>query len=124
MVNIEREIERYLTLLSNKIRDKGLTQLEVQAQLGWGRSYISQLMTRQKSLRVDQVLSILDVICVEPAVFFEELYGTRAHKWRPRKSKTKLPGHEIERLRLLVLGLLDLLEKKGLVTKGTLEEVR
>lgn len=75
MINVEKEIDRILTLLRNKIREQGFTQLQVQAELEWGRSYISQLLTKQKSLRVEQVLRILDVIGVEPAEFFAELYG-------------------------------------------------
>lgn len=71
---VGKELDRILTLLRNKIREKGFTQLEVQETLGWGRSYISQLLTKQKSLRVEQVLLILDVIGVDPADFFGELY--------------------------------------------------
>ncbi len=52
---------------------RGYTQLEVQQELGWGRSYISQLVTKQKSPRVEQVLLILGVIGVDPAEFFAEL---------------------------------------------------
>ena len=70
MITVDREVDRYLTLLGNKIREKGLTQLEVQEALGWGRSYISQLVTRQKSLRLEQVLGILQVIGVDPGIFF------------------------------------------------------
>ena len=55
-----------LMVLRSKIRGRGLTQLEVQDRLGWGRSYISQLVTRQKSLRVEQLVLILEVIGVEP----------------------------------------------------------
>ena len=71
---IEKEIDRILTLLRNKIREQSFTQLEVQEALGWGRSYISQLLTKQKSLRVEQVLRILSVIGVDPAAFYAELY--------------------------------------------------
>lgn len=75
MINVEKEIDRILTLLRNKIREQGFTQLQVQAELDWGRSYISQLLTKQKSLRVEQVLKILDVIGIEPAEFYAELYS-------------------------------------------------
>ncbi len=75
MNNIERELDRALTLLRNKIRERGFTQLEVQEALGWGRSYISQLLTKQKSLRMEQVLLILEVIKVTPSEFFSELYN-------------------------------------------------
>lgn len=74
MLTVEKEIDRILTLLRNKIRERGFTQLQVQAELDWGRSYISQLLTKQKSLRVEQVLLILDVIGIEPADFYAELY--------------------------------------------------
>lgn len=75
MSSAERELDRVLTLLRNKIRERGFTQLEVQEALAWGRSYISQLLTKQKSLRVEQVLLILEVIGVEPGEFFGELYS-------------------------------------------------
>jgi len=74
MATVEKELDRFLTLLRNKIRERGFTQLEVQEALGWGRSYISQLLTKQKSLRVEQVLLILEVIGVDPVEFFAELY--------------------------------------------------
>ena len=71
---VEKEIDRILTLLRNKIREQGFTQLEVQDKLEWGRSYISQLVTKQKSLRVEQLLMILETIGVEPQEFYVELY--------------------------------------------------
>ena len=71
---LETQIDHTLTLLRNKIRERGFTQLEVQEALAWGRSYISQLLTKQKSLRVEQVLLILNVIGVDPADFYAELY--------------------------------------------------
>ncbi len=74
MSNVERDVDRILTLLRNKIRERGSTQLEVQEALGWGRSYISQLLTKQKSLRVEQILLILNVIDVDPGEFYSELY--------------------------------------------------
>ena len=74
MSSADKELDRVLTLLRNKIRERGFTQLEVQESLAWGRSYISQLLTKQKSLRVEQVLLILEVIGVEPGEFFGELY--------------------------------------------------
>ena len=85
-MSVERELDRTLTLLRNKIREQGFTQLQVQAELAWGRSYISQLLTKQKSLRVEQVLRILQVIAVEPADFYKELY---------RFSETEKPAPEL-----------------------------
>lgn len=79
MPSAEKELDRVLTLLRNKIRERGFTQLEVQEALSWGRSYISQLLTKQKSLRVEQVLLILEVIGVDPGAFFVELYPPPIH---------------------------------------------
>ncbi len=78
MINAQDEVDRMLIALRNKIRERGFTQLKVQADLNWGRSYISQLLTKQKSLRVEQVLQILDVIGIPPAAFFSELF-----QWPP-----------------------------------------
>ncbi len=92
MMNVQHDVDRYLTLLSNKIREQGLTQLEVQKELGWGTSYISQLVTRQKKLRIEQALAILDTIGVEPAEFFADLYGA------PRVGGRKPTAHRDPRL--------------------------
>ncbi len=122
MMIVDNEVDRYLTLLRNKIREKGFTQLEVQEALSWGRSYISQLLTRQKSLRVEQVLLILDVIGVDPAEFFAELYyypgAPFADSRRAAESfggaDEQLAGN-FEEMRALVRGLVWLLIDKEMV---------
>ena len=120
---VEAELNRYLTLTRNKIRERGFTQLEVQEALGWGRSYISQLLTKQKSLRVEQVLLILKVIGVDPVEFFAELYVRPA----PPHAVSEPPQapldsgqaeeqqREIQELRGLLHGLVDLLNKKRMI---------
>ncbi len=121
---VDNEVDRYLTLLRNKIREKGFTQLEVQEALSWGRSYISQLLTRQKSLRVEQVLLILDVIGVEPAEFFAELYyypgapaGIAGSQWP--SAGYQPPGESLsgsfEEMRAMVRGLVWLLIDKEMI---------
>ena len=92
-MDIQQGVQRILTLLRNKIRERGFTQLEVQDKLEWGRSYISQLLTRQKSLRVEQVLMILDVIGVDPADFFAELY----HLQHPGKAVSNIDDYAASR---------------------------
>ncbi len=124
MMIVDKEVDRYLTLLRNKIREKGFTQLEVQEALSWGRSYISQLLTKQKSLRVEQVLLILDVIGVDPADFFAELYypgrpgRLGAAGWRSSAGVEpvgeRLAGN-FEEMRALVRGLVWLLIDKELI---------
>lgn len=70
---IQKEIDRILMLLREYIRQSGHTHLQVQAKLGWGRSYISQLLTKQKALRVEQMLLILDAIGADFSEFLREL---------------------------------------------------
>lgn len=82
---VEREVDRVLNLLRAKIHEQGFTQLKVQQALGWGRTYISQLFRKQKSLRFDQILQILGVIEIDPVDFFAEFY--------------RLPRHELGRSR-------------------------
>ncbi len=125
MMIVDNEVDRYLTLLRNKIREKGFTQLEVQEALSWGRSYISQLLTKQKSLRVEQVLLILDVIGVDPPEFFAELYyypgapvGAGSAGWRPAGSYQQ-PASQLaggfEEMRSMVRGLVWLLIDKEMI---------
>ncbi len=118
---VDKEVDQVLTLLRNKIRERGFTQLQVQEALSWGRSYISQLLTKQKSLRVEQVLLILDVIGIDPAEFFSELY----HYPRPRsayRDSGPVPaqgggdlGNNFEEVRGLVRGLVWLLIDKEVI---------
>jgi len=108
-----------LTLLRNKIRERGFTQLEVQAMLGWGRSYISQLLTKQKALRLEQVLMILAVIGVDSGDFFAELFPTGRRpggSWQGSVgasagafSALGEPSAAVAELRSLVRGLVGLL---------------
>ena len=74
-MSAEKEVDRMLKLLREKIRDQGFTQLKVQEALGWGRTYISQLFRKQKSLRFDQILKIVQVIGLRTDEFFAEFYG-------------------------------------------------
>ena len=137
MRTIERELDRVLTLLRNKIRERGFTQLEVQEALGWGRSYISQLLTKQKSLRIEQVLLILNVIGVDPGDFFSELYqfptasgadGRYGYRQAQRGDAFDPGGggadpelkRSFDELQLLIRGLVRLLSSKGLVQANEL----
>ena len=135
MISVEREVDRYLTLLRNKIRERGFIQMEVQDALGWGRSYISQLLTKQKALRLEQVLLVLNVIGVAPETFFSELYvdslntgaathhGMTSQRIKPQGAPIATrESHEIERLTSLVKGLIKLLADRELITAAGLSE--
>jgi len=149
-MEIENEVGRVLTLLRNKIRERGFTQLEVQDRLKWGRSYISQLLTRQKSLRFEQVLMVLEVIGVEAAEFFSELYhlsmrapsgpanldqfpdppvaGTRSPR-PPRSSETPAARADVELVartarqnRAVVRAVVETLVEKGVLSRDEVFE--
>ena len=117
MMKADHEVDRYLTLLGNKIRQRRFTQLQIQEVLGWGKSYISQLMTKQKALRIQQVLAILGVIGVDPAEFFLELYGAAPSQAppRPRVREAEL-RRRLEDFRGTLHSLVELLLEKELIS--------
>ncbi len=101
-----------LTLLCAKIREQGFTELEVEEALSWDRKHIRQLTFGMKGLRVEEVLSILGAIGVEPRAFYSELYGMR-----PRADG---PQAELAKLTALADSLVDLLVKNKLVNASEL----
>ena len=130
MIQPDDEVGRVLKFLRNKIYDQQFTQLEVQEALSWGRSYISQLMTRQKKLRVDQVFSILGVIGVDPREFFAELYqlqlmeeGERGeHAGAAISGEVEELRREVADLRRLTRRLVGLLVRKEVISSGEIRE--
>ena len=84
--DISPQIDTILRALQEKIQHQGFTQKEVQEALGWGRTYISQLVRGQKSLRIEQIILILRVIKVRPADFFAEIYGADT-EWPTQQPK-------------------------------------
>ena len=87
---VQSEIERTLQLLRSCIHQKGFTQLQIQDALGWGRTYISQLIRQQKSLRLDQILQVLQVIDIPPVDFFAQLYGV-SEPWNAEGGQRGMP---------------------------------
>ncbi len=131
MRKTDRDLDRILTRLRNLLRERGFTQMEVQDALGWGRSYISQLLTKQKSLRLEQVLMILNVVDAKPEDFFGEIYEfgkpRRPHRSAGHAKRSpagdlddSTPSAELGRLRWLLVGLVSLLKHKGLITASDL----
>ena len=85
----------------------------------------SQQLTRQKGLRVEQVLMILNVIDVEPEDFFGELYGWTApfRGGPPPPAAVEVPDelrHEFRELGAVLHRLVNLLLEQGLVTEREL----
>ena len=129
MRTVDRDLDRIVTLLRRLIRQRGFTQLEVQEDLGWGRSYISQLVNKQKSLRVEHVLMILKVIGVTPEDFFGEIYqfgdayGSAGGAGRAARSQDRggsMLRADLDRSMGLLDGLISLLEQKKLIAASEL----
>ena len=114
MADVEAQVDQVTTLLRTLIREQGFSQAQMQEALGWGRSYVSQLLTKQKKLRVEQVLLILDVIGIEPAAFWATLYPPPP---RPAVSDAVAASlkADMAALRGLVHGLTHLLLSKRLI---------
>ncbi len=101
---IDSQVDRLLTLLRERIRATRHTQEQIQTKLGWGRSYISQILTRQKTVRFDQLFAILQVIGVEPEDFFADLgwKGAKSVGFKPASIADVGQGHD-ELAKLLLL---------------------
>lgn len=67
------------------IQEQGFTQLRIQKILGWGRSYISQMLTGRKAVKVEALLQILDVLGIPMPLFFDRFF-----KWQ--EAETAAPG--------------------------------
>jgi transcriptional regulator with XRE-family HTH domain len=124
MKQLEAELDRYLTLLRDKIQQRGYHQIEIQRELGWGQSYVSQLLTKQKGLRVEQVLLMLKVIGIHPAEFFGELYdwpeppaaGSRSAPAPLDPGRAPEPERQLTELAAQVQGLVGLLVERRLIS--------
>jgi len=69
------KVQEVLGLVTQIMKRQKKTQREIQKKLGWGQSYISQLVNGEKSLRMDQLFTLLDALEVRPPAFFAELYS-------------------------------------------------
>ena len=114
---VQQEVTKTLELLRLFLLRQEHTQLEVQRQLGWGRTSLSQLFTQHKRMRYDQLLQILRVIGVSPLDFFCELF---AEQRRPlsTKSKAKIDRlfegiEDLDGLTQFVTLLLEVLRERG-----------
>ncbi len=128
MTTVERNVDRLLDVLRTTIRESGWTQVEIQRKLGWGRSYISQILGKQKNVYIDQVALILKVIGVEPGDFYAKVFPPSE---RPEPPRGRPARRQIEALRRELAeswrhearlgGLVSVLVTKGVITEGELE---
>ncbi len=75
MSRTDRDLERMRQLLAKKLRESGAAHWQVEAALDWDRGRVAELLADVGLLQVDELLLILDAICVEPKDFWRELYS-------------------------------------------------
>lgn len=115
-------LESAKELLKTVIRERGFTQLRIQEQLGWGRSYISQALNEGKELRLEVVLQILFTIGVDPGVFFARLHREIHPELAAEESSARAGrSPEVEELRRWVTGMARLLADHHAVPANDLE---
>lgn len=108
MIDAQKEAARMLETLRRVIRERGFTQLKIQEVMGWGRSYISQLLTKQKTLRVEPLLQIVDAIGMQPAAFFAEHFKDPSSG--SEAASTPIPAVSGAEIELEIRRKLDLLQ--------------
>ncbi len=74
MQDVDRDLEKLRLLLRKKIEESGLTQTEIQRRCGWDHGSLSKMLISSKTMKVGMVLTLLDVLGVEPGRFFGQLY--------------------------------------------------
>jgi hypothetical protein len=79
---IDDEIRRALKLLETLMTISGLNRQEVDRRLGQGRGYASQVLTGRVELKYRHVLAFLEVVDVDPGVFFRVLFPDAAEERR------------------------------------------
>ena len=67
------DFQRLADEVRRQIAAAGLSQREVAERLGWGRGYVSQLLTGVVGLKVKHVFQILELLEVPPGEFFANL---------------------------------------------------
>lgn len=102
----------FLVQLKEKIREQGFTDLDVEEALDWDPGQFELLNAGTKGLLVDEVMSILGAIGVEPKTFFAELYDlSPGSEW---------PHNEIAEVSSLADSLADVLVKNQVLTASEL----
>ncbi len=106
---IESQVRKFHILLEKKIRQGGYKESDVEKTLSWEEGTIRQLLTGEEELMVEQMLMILDVIGVEPKVFFAEL-----------SDQVGGLSADFAKFKTLVGNVVNLLVKNGVITAADL----
>lgn len=105
---ITQQVDRILATLRHVIESSELNQQDIQKALGWGRTYITQLLNKQKALRISQILQILEVVEMEPTEFFNLVFQDPLPTRRPFGIKSLVRQYVFEFMEAHTQGRLDL----------------
>src|SRR4030088_1948379 len=89
---IEDEIRRATKLLATLVQIPGRDRQDLDRLLGQGRGYASQVLTGRVELKYRHILAILEVVDIEPGIFFRVLYS------EPDEPRQGAGGRVMERL--------------------------
>lgn len=71
----QKEIRRWSWRLRDLMREAGRTQRSVELEAGWGKGYLTQVLGEGRpALKVEHVVTILDLLGVSLEDFFSGLY--------------------------------------------------
>lgn len=96
-------IDRFHSLLRQRIRDAGFTLRSISRKLGWHEDYASQLFRGTPRLRVDQAFQLLGAAGIDPAGFFADLAHDLSGRAVSASGGDAEPPLDLDR----VLGLVD-----------------
>lgn len=77
------ETRSILDELRRLIRLSDFSQRQVEMQAGFSKGYLSQLLGQNLDLKVHHVLSILNVLDIEPSEFFTRIFKKGATSGKP-----------------------------------------
>ncbi|MEO6191600.1 MAG: hypothetical protein ABIS20_01205 [Thermoanaerobaculia bacterium] len=71
---MDEEIRRYIDVLQELISRSGTSKREIERSVGWAKSSLTKLLKGQWEIKLRQLLEVLQVLRVEPLVFFRLVY--------------------------------------------------
>jgi hypothetical protein len=87
---IDDEIRRARKLLETLVKIAGLNRQEVDGRLGQGRGYTSQVLTGRVELKYRHILAFLEVVDIDPGMFFRVLFPEVSDLSRRREPDGRL----------------------------------
>jgi transcriptional regulator with XRE-family HTH domain len=77
MAKLSPEVRRVSESLGEAIRRRRTSQQVVERAMGLSKGYLSQLLNGNVDLRMKHIFHVLEVLKLEPADFFLEVYDRR-----------------------------------------------